>query len=525
MYKVILVDDDVPVVDYLRQVIPWKSLNMEVTGVFDNGKKAYEYAKLHIPDIVITDIGMPLMNGLELIAALLEHKDDVHTVILSCHDEFSFAKQAIQLNVADYILKESLEPETLIELLKKIKLQLDSEKQTKKLEVSSQLLNSLTDDPLMNEASWSTQVEQIGLDFSLYGYIPVLCFINRPLVAEERYSSQKLLMFAMQNVMEESITGDQKKSVFHLAYNGQETVLLFQYRDFVKENVYTQTEQVLEAIRESLLAYLKLTVTFIIGQLTEEKLILKENMKQLLKGKELCFYYEEGLTIKLEQINASYIYTDLLSYHLEAKQQFQQLIMNEDSEGLRTALSEWIEKLRSGRFQPHMVREWGIKILLDLRLKIQSLQFFETKFSEEIVHQNLFRVESLDHMYDVMWFYMNELLSIIHYVHKGSKRKEIIEAQNYVVQHLHEKISMADVAQKLHLNAAYFSRLFKKETNENFVDYVLRVKMEKACDYLDHSDLSIDQIAERLGFDSKSYFIRTFRRLVGMQPALWRHRI
>ncbi|NOU69674.1 helix-turn-helix domain-containing protein [Paenibacillus sp. LMG 31461] len=528
MYKVMLVDDDYPVIDFLQETIPWKDLNMEVIGEFDNGKKAYDFALSNMPssmpDIIVTDIGMSHMNGLELIDGLLAHKEDIHAIILSCHDEFDYARQAIRLNVDDYILKESLEPEAFITLLLRIKQKLDTDKRVRKQPVFHDLLASLTDDPMMSETDWAEQTKRTGLDFMQYDYIPVLCFINRPLAAEQRYSTQKLFAFAIHNVIDEIIQAYDDQTIFKLSNHGDKTVLLFQYSDFVKNNAYAAISEILQKISESLQVFLKLSATFIIGQICEKPLQLKEHMKQLLKGKERSFYLQEGVIVKLEQLHQSYCDEELFSQHVEAIGQFQHLIMKVDRAKLQQLLADWIEELRRGFYKPQLVREWGIKILLDLRVKIKSLHFFETKFSEEVVHQQFIHTESLDHLHELMWLYMSDLLRIVQHINNGSKRREIVEAQTYVLEHMHEKISMSTVAQRLHLNAAYFSRLFKKETSENFMDYVLRLKMEKACEYLDHSDVSIDQISERLGFESKSYFIRTFRRLIGTQPAVWRHR-
>ncbi|OUS70621.1 hypothetical protein B1748_28150 [Paenibacillus sp. MY03] len=524
MYRVMLVDDDYPVIEYLQQAIPWQALNMEVIGGFSNGQKAYDYAT-NLPDILLTDIGMPVMNGLELINALTLRKKNLRSIILSCHDEFSFAMQAIKLNVVDYILKESLDPVSLIKLLEQMKHSLDEEKTLKKQEVSKELITSLEDNPLLDEAAWADQTDQIGLDFRTYVYIPVLCVINRQQVAEKRYSSKKLLSFSMQNVIEEVVAKEKEQGIFHLSYNGKETVLLFQYRDLVKTNVYESLEGTLRTINDAIKDYLKFSVTFIVGTNSENATSLKSNIKQLLKGKDHCFYRLEGSILKLDALDYQYSEEDLFIHHVEATEHFQQLIMKEDVENLKRKLAYWIALIRETRYKPQVVREWGLKILLDLRMKIKSLHYFETRFSEEVVHQNLFWVESLDHFQDMMWTQLADLLHVVQYINTSSKRREIIEAQRYVMEHLHEKISMSEVAQRLHLNASYFSRLFKKETNENFVDYVLRLKMERACEYLDHSDYSIEQISDRLGFDSKSYFIRTFRREIGMLPTAYRHKI
>lgn len=99
MYNVMLVDDDYPVIELLSETIPWEEMGLRLMGSYDNGLSAWEFAKTQPPDILITDIGMPRMNGLELSERIREVKPDVRIAILSCHSEFHYAQQAMRLSI------------------------------------------------------------------------------------------------------------------------------------------------------------------------------------------------------------------------------------------------------------------------------------------------------------------------------------------------------------------------------------------------------------------------------------------
>jgi two-component system response regulator YesN len=538
MYKVMLVDDDFPVLEYLQKVIPWEGLGLQVIGSFDNGQKAYNKAMMDMPDILITDIGMPIMDGLKLIDSLTAQKDNLRSIILSCHDEFTFAMKAIKLNVVEYILKESLDPKVLTDLLQKIIQNLNEDRKIKEQirEAASfaneksnmlkkELISSLTENPMLDEASWVHQAGLIGLNFHQHSYIPVLCCIDRHYVAQKRYLTENLISFSVQNVIDEILAMEKDQGILHFTYNGKETVLLFPFQDFLKNNVYEMMFVILEKVNASLKIYLKFSVTLLIGSISRNSIELKSHIKQLLESNERCFYIGEGSVIKLSCLDFTFSKEDLFAKYIEATQQFQDIILKENETDLKDALEQWISAIKQEKYRPKVVKEWGLKILLDLRVKIKSLQHFETKFSEEVVHQNLLHAETIEHFKDTMWDNLAELLRIIHSVNAGAKRHEIIEAQRYIIHHLHRKISLSEVAEHLHLNSAYFSRLFKKETNNNFVDYVVRLKMEKACEYLDSSHQNIEHISDMLGFDSKSYFIRTFKKFTGMLPLEYKHRI
>lgn len=120
MYSVMLVDDDYPVLDFLSAMIPWNELGLTLHSACKNGLVALEKAQAGMPDIVITDIGMPYMDGIELIRELKLMNEDLRVVVLSCMDDFTYAQQAVKLMVSDYILKEMMSRELITGLLQEI---------------------------------------------------------------------------------------------------------------------------------------------------------------------------------------------------------------------------------------------------------------------------------------------------------------------------------------------------------------------------------------------------------------------
>ena len=105
-----------------------------------------------------------------------------------------------------------------------------------------------------------------------------------------------------------------------------------------------------------------------------------------------------------------------------------------------------------------------------------------------------------------------------------SQRKEVIEAYQFVADRMDQRIGLDDVADYLHLNASYFSRLFKKETGETFIEYVIRTKMQRAKELLDQTALSIVAICEQLGYDNPSYFNKLFKGCYGLTPTEYRNK-
>ena len=131
MYKILLVDDEILVRDAIRENIDWKSLDCELVGDCENGRQAVEFVQSHKVDVVLTDICMPYMDGMELSEFLHDNYPDILIVIFSGFGEFEYAKKAIRYNVSEYMLK----PVTAMELtkvLRNMKEKLDSRKKEQK---------------------------------------------------------------------------------------------------------------------------------------------------------------------------------------------------------------------------------------------------------------------------------------------------------------------------------------------------------------------------------------------------------
>lgn len=133
-------------------------------------------------------------------------------------------------------------------------------------------------------------------------------------------------------------------------------------------------------------------------------------------------------------------------------------------------------------------------------------------------------LERLKNKLDQERYTSNQNLKVSKFLEMTSRNEDVLKAQKYVQTHLCEKISLTEVAAHLHLNSSYFSRMYKKETGEGFVEYVTRLKMEKAIELLNQSIKSVEQIAYELGFESKSYFLKIFKRFYGLSPKSYKHK-
>jgi len=203
-------------------------------------------------------------------------------------------------------------------------------------------------------------------------------------------------------------------------------------------------------------------------------------------------------------------------------ERLQEQLLGRDKGPAGPVIEQWAAIAAERRFPPELVKDWVLRLLLDAKQKLQSQQHFRIAQSLEAIHQDLYAIATLTELTE--WF-LQHFQSVIGAAGKSagrSKRAEIVEAYHFVNRSLDKKISLEEVAEALYMNPSYFSRLFKKETGETFIEYVTRMKMQRAMELLDSTGASIGKICETLGYDNPSYFIKLFKSNAGMTPAEYR---
>ncbi len=530
MYSVMLVDDDFPVLELLSEAVDWEGLGLRLCGTHENGLAAWEQAQWEMPDILITDIGMPKMDGLELIARIRAHRNDVCVAILSCHNEFQYAQQAMRLNVQDYLLKDAFNPNDLELLLSRFKHQLDEKRKTNwqqhqlqhmldrtKDMQKEQWLKNFIQQPLLSPRQWLLEANAQGLFQGGEACLPVIGYIEGYSEAKQLFISDQTLRFAVNNIMEEVLLDLQLRGLY-IGYGEKVSLLLFSYLPSLKQSVYDQAAVCLRQIQSVLRSAIKLGMSFIIGESCASPEGLKIGLNALLECGDQRFYLEQGGIVKKQAVDTTQ--SDLFSYYEPASTELRELLIGKKSEAVSAFADKWISLIGQHRYPSETVRDWVLKLLIDQKLKLHSMQIIRPGDTADKLHKAIGEADSLAQLKLWLIRYLQTLASMT--AAGAGIRQEVVEACQYVGMHLHRRISLEEVAEHLFLNSSYFSRLFKKETGENFIEYVTRMKIGKAKEMLDQTGDSVGKICETLGYDNQSYFIKIFKAHTGLTPVEYR---
>ncbi|TMV49427.1 response regulator [Paenibacillus mesophilus] len=531
MIKAVIIDDDMTTVQGLSRSVRWEEFGIRVVGTAINGKEGLEQIEAHRPDIILTDIFMPVMNGIDMLKALREAGNTSEVIILSGYEDFKYAQSAVKLRVNDYLSK----PATLDEIERVLKEAVDKitrrdtvEKEERELRellaynlptTKRQLFKGLLEPGFSQTAFYHKVSDYLKLDLSNRHFSVVLIefFVNRE---RNTYRPNDLALFAyaVKNIVDE--LADPKDGVYVAdIQRNLVSVIVAAPTHAKQERARRQAIHVAEELLEHVRSYLKLQVWAAVGSVAEhvgdipksyasavELLASRESMpdKQLLLQEDVR---ELARPVSRRPIESCQAVVDAM---MVGEEELMELRIGELTRALREGAAPSISELR----------EFAIDIV-----GIVSLALHEHGLQIEHFRPDFSMFKELELVYGIADFsgWLRDLLvPICRAMDERSSqkhRKTIDFIKRYVQQHYAEDITLDLIAEKVYLTRNYLSQIFKQETGENYNGYLTRVRMEKAKELLLTGNYKVFEIAQIVGYKNNAYFSQLFKKHTGYYPS------
>ncbi|MDQ8738047.1 response regulator [Paenibacillus sp. LHD-38] len=542
MYKLLLVDDEPEVTEGLMVEIDWTSCGFTEVKTAGNGKEAMELFEKMEPDVLITDISMPYMNGLELSEWVRKTYPITRIVILSGHDEFEYAKQAIHLQVEAYVLKPFSAgqlTDTIVEVAKRM----DEEREQRgNIELLEE--HYRTSLPIVREKFLSSLITRkqphkeialkaikYGMQLEGEGYVVSIIAVNHsdnqneaasetPSISLAESSDLDLKLFSVSNVASEIWARHELGKVFiH-----QDQVVLFTVSPHSdQEKMMEQTQDALKEILQSIEKFLRFPVMIGVGTFTKDI----DNLKYAYEAAAVALDYRRilgnNLIICIDDME------NLSHEKLLFDEWKEQSLIRAVKLGTEKELEEVIDGLfdEIARVQAP-VHEYQHYLLEMVTAIIKMTKVFDSD-TEEIFGGGfgiLNQYQKLNSVQETRaWF--GEMCAKVRSRIASQRQhtyKQIVEdAISYTKSHFHESdLSIAKVCGQLHISAGYFSGLFKKELKLTFGAYLLQLRMEAAKELLRTTELKAFEIADKVGFADPNYFSLSFKKYAGVSAKEYR---
>lgn len=485
MIRTIIVDDEVLAGVGIQSLIDGQE-DISVSGVFSLPEEAIGFLKENVVDIVITDIEMADMNGLELIQAVRSENLASGIIILSCHDDFSYAQEAISKGTDSYLLKHNVSREMLVQEIKKV----------------YQKTSGFGMHRVRQESSGRER--KLLPEREIY-VVGILRFDTAEYLTDDHGQTvdRRMLMHLLEKIVSHYDMG-----TLFAPYN-REMFIVFQFsKSMPKQERQELLYDNLSVISKNIRQYINGRIINGISTESEDLKEMRVKYDEAASAADLCFYdpaktifawrnIDKVPTLKefskeelLEEHGPEVLEKELKDYVRQAY--FSQMEVWSLKSQLVQAVSRMIYSvLQEHRFSEKLQSKWDAgHIRISAAAQAKNAELLQEKLLEAVAQ---FRQECLEDL----------------------KQDEFAEVLTYIDENLSDKLSLSELAEKSCMSIPSFSRKFKERMGKTLIQYLNECRIEKAKILLENKNLSLEQVAEEAGFSNANYLIRVFKKVTG----------
>lgn len=519
MEQVILIDDEINIRRLVKYLIHWEEIGIHLAGEFDDALEAVEFTRKNHVDIIVSDIMMPELDGLEMVDRIRQFSPDCKFVMISGYRDFEFAQKAVKLGVKDYLLKPVNEKE-LNDVLQDIVdgLRQNHKASGKDVPYRQKIASLLTgaqvfrDIPGINE-KYHTFFEGEGAFRVLHiGF----CNYNEQNISQTaEYLLDKLISSVKNNC-----TDLEAVQISEIRYD-----VLMQVKPGMDETVLRCLDTTYkEAVREyrniqSLRFYVSLGVAVKSPEGIRDS---ADSAHFFLSGR--LGYGSTRLYVADALPNAEKLLRENYSLNYQDARAFDRYIDSADEAGIKNMIRKLFRELLE--LEDNYIFYFYLSFDLNERmcaiLKQRGIERSQTDRLEEKLRRILDNCDTVRMIQHEMERFCCDNVNKYLTDQKDSMQVYVQFAKNYIEKHYAEEVTLQIIADKAHINSAYLSSIFKKNMGVNYQNYLTEVRIEKAKTLLCDLDMNLTQIANAVGYNSTRYFSKTFEQETGIKPSEYR---
>ncbi len=484
MIKLFIADDNPIVLQALCKSISWDDYGITLIAKASNGLEALKLIRDTQPDIIITDIIMPGLSGIELIEAIQKEQILSNIIIISAYQDFKYAKKALTLGVKEYIVKP-IDNIQLVRATLNIKEQIEKEKESNSVNSNTEAaLQILTQTNVINEILLNNKtINQNKLPYQFYS---IFC--------GKKTEKESLFNF-IQNLNLET-----RKQIVYTIYKSYPIAIVMSNNQNEVENIINKLEEDFEdksvsteckSLNESLSYSANQAISII------ERRILLKSFKLPLNETE----------VKKTDTKATEI--------RESLSKLSKNLANASLQNIESIIDQLINLLYNESLSKDTSVEESINLFMSFFLKDIG-ENITLKKENYHAFQNINKATSLD---DKISEFITFVKTII--AKKETQRnysRNVLFALEYIEDNINIAITLSDVAKYCRISPAYLSSLIKKETGTNFVDLINKKKITKAIELMQNTTMNMEEISRKCGFSDYAYFFQVFKKYMGKSP-------
>lgn len=500
MYKVFIVDDEPFIIEGLYDIVDWALLGMEIVGHAENGAEALEALKLIPADILITDISMPKMNGLDLIRNVRDYRPELKVIILSGFNDFDYLKDGMTLGIENYLLKPiNLEEfkatlHTVVEKLNESKAQYTT--------LNDYSIMILKDNVMQRWIKQQIHPREFQERADLLGIVLDKDFVMVSLLRPE-HSNHEVFEVIL-NYLKST------EGIIPFRDMDGDIVLLYNFDDL--ELGINEANIINNKLTSVLSAYEPLRLS--IGSVEETEVEPSRSYTFAKKVQEYFMIFPEQNILR---------YDDLKDHQANAEDglhmnwnDYAKLIVAKNIEGLLARIEDDFGSLRQvGGISPSLLQDVAMEGIIRFKMQLEEIRHAEEPDLYKRHFERIRTTFSIDELIDIM----KEVAEItIESLTNDMKSPVVQQVLNFIKQSYNEDVSLKTLGGLYNIHPVYLGQLFHKEVGESFTDYINWYRIEKAKELLRISHLKVHEIARSVGYWETGYFYKQFKKYVGISP-------
>lgn len=517
-----IVDDEIFVRMGIASSVDWQSYHIAAPFQAANGREAWEIMQREPVDIVLTDIKMPEMDGLELIKKMRKNHVNSEVVILTCMNEFAYVQEAIKLGACDYLFKPTLLPDDILEAIKKVIIKVEKVKKERAVirelknkvnhhipKLKQQAILDMIYGRTMGQASWENLKKELQINIASQGLsLIVLKADALDYVLQEDFEGDKYsLQFTIMNILSEVLMSYRQCEI--VCRNIDEYIILISEEETCEAGARQGCHDIAKGALEALQGAIKLNVSAGISQPQHTIDTLKRAYDEAQFAIEKRFFLGFGSIV---------FYDRSLTYNDNGKFKNENLIssISEVSEaGYLDKITDIFRRVRTYKgMQIKDVMELSANIVFTLLKNVSRFEGIveELYNNEGILYTRIYNAASIDEVEQ----FLLKLASDADRIIEQKYRSEVHKAIQFMEKHLGDAdMSLESAAQHVNMSKNYFSKLFKEKTGTTFIDYLTQLRVSKAQELYMQTDLKVYQIAEQIGYSDWRYFSKVYKKQTG----------
>lgn len=495
--RMILADDETIITEGIQRLIDWNKLGIEVVGVYEDGKSAFEGIIQLKPDLALLDIAMPEMSGIDILRECNLMGVKTRIIFISGFQDFEYAKNAVKYGAVDYLLKPVIREELLTAVERAAAIERSVEKEN----------TAVSDNGSEADFGQLIQLEDTN-------YVPVLAQIFYQ--NEVEVSTKRLIQFSFISFLEEYL----RENKVGITFLKQEHIVIV-----LKVNDISDARTALMKIWENAKEATGQQFLFVMGRCVDQMSQIGPAFDECLSMKGYLFFTDR-IMVPILGIHET-VFKEVERERFEkVKDDLVSSIMKKDDAAF-DAMYQQFEKLvcRTANGKKEDACFYFCSTIRKVEERIEVLG--GSKYGMEM--QELLRIgRSMESYSELVEAYRSILLDYMNGIQQlaeNSEKKNFLQAKEYIEKHYQEDLTLNILAEQVHMNPFYFSAFFKKNAGENFKAYVSKIRLEHAITLLVSTNKKTYEIAIEVGFTDARTFTETFQKYYHETPNSYRKKI